>query len=104
MQVSVTLDSVTVDHVDVMTSLSVVTPLQASEAVGILLADGLARECGAASDEYVWLDVATLALRSGLSDDLTWCRTFEAMIDYAAGRGWTGEDRAVVRAHLDVRT
>jgi hypothetical protein len=35
------------------------------------------------------------------ADDPQWRRSFDAMIDYAAGRGWVDAEREVVQAHCE---
>lgn len=49
----------------------------------------------------MWLDTA--ALRTAGNGDPDWDTQFDAMLNYAASKGWTDRDLSRVRAHV-VRT
>ena len=63
-------------------------------AAGAMAAAGL----GTVDGEHAWLDAA--ALRAAGDGSQAWVTGFDAMLAYAAGKGWTSEDGARVRAHI----
>lgn len=102
MQITVTPTAIDVLDADLLTALSVLTELRAEDTERVLVEDGLARAGMEPSPGHIWLDVAALAHRAAPPDDAAWRERYEAMIDYAASKGWTDADRSVVRAHLEV--
>jgi hypothetical protein len=64
---------------------------------------------GSIDAEQAWLDIAALRAAGGASvraagdDAADWGLQFDAMIAYAASKGWTEPGRSAVRAHI-VRT
>lgn len=56
---------------------------------------------GPVEDGHAWLDVAALRLRAGVDVEPEWHEQFDAMIDYARGKGWCDETGTHVRAHLE---
>jgi hypothetical protein len=44
---------------------------------------------------------AVRGLAGAHADDPAWRRSFDAMIDYAQGKGWVDERREVVQAHCE---
>ncbi len=56
---------------------------------------------GVVSDGYAWLDVEALrgAVLAGAPPETA--TGFEAMVAYAASRGWTSEDGRRLRAHCE---
>ena len=101
MQVRVTAEGIDILEPSLLTALSVVTELDAPTATRMLAADGLARSPGGTDTGHVWLDVAELGRRAHPSDDARWRTRYDAMIAYAADKGWTDDTRSVVRAHLE---
>lgn len=73
-----------------------------AEVHGELHDVALGAMCQAADDEHVWLDVAA-ARAAGVdaSDDETFGEQFDAMIAYAAGKGWLNDAGTHVRAHVE---
>ena len=71
----------------------------------VIAASGL----GSADEEHAWLDVSALraagdeSVRAAGGDAADWARQFDAMIAYAASKGWTDPDGSRVRAHI-IRT
>lgn len=63
---------------------------------GILRAHGVGSFDGA----HAWLDVDALRA-AGPSADHAWHNNFDAMVRYAAKRGWMSADERTVRAHYD---
>ena len=51
--------------------------------------------------EHVWLDVAACRSIGMASLGTGWAEGFDAMVDFAASRGWTDEDGRRVRAHIE---
>lgn len=53
--------------------------------------------------EHIWVDVAALEALAGRSveDRASWSAAFGAMIDYAAGKGWTDAGKTRVRVHVE---
>ncbi|MGW1546859.1 hypothetical protein [Streptomyces sp. NPDC002346] len=103
MQVRVTAEGIDILDPSLLTALSVVTELDAHAATRVLVAGGLARSTGGADTGHVWLDVAELGRRAHTSGDAQWRTRYDAMIAYAADKGWTDDTRSVVRAHLEAR-
>jgi hypothetical protein len=56
---------------------------------------------GAVAGDHVWLEPS--ALRAAGNGSADWNAQFDAMLRYAASKGWTDEESARVRAHI-VRT
>ena len=56
---------------------------------------------GAVEGDHVWLDAS--ALRAAGDGTADWNAQFDAMLRYAASKGWTDQESARVRAHI-VRT
>jgi hypothetical protein len=56
---------------------------------------------GSVDREHAWLDVS--ALRAAGDGGADWGGEFDAMLAYAASKGWTDPDQSRVRAHI-VRT
>ena len=90
---------VQVADVDDLTRLHVavgaVTDEEADEA---LRSAGLGR----LEDGTAWLDVA--ALRSAAEREATapdWAQQWEGMVEAARGKGWAGDDGAMLRAHVE---
>ena len=63
-------------------------------AAAALTAAGL----GTVDGDHAWLDAATLRAAGDGSE--AWATEFGEMLAYAAGKGWTSEDGARVRAHI----
>ena len=63
-------------------------------AAAALAAAGL----GSVDGDHAWLDAA--ALRAAGDGSADWASRFDAMLAYAAGKGWASEDGARVRAHV----
>lgn len=63
-------------------------------AAGALAAAGL----GTVDGDHVWLPAA--ALRAAGDGSPGWSAACDAMLAYAAGKGWTSEDGTLVRAHI----
>lgn len=101
MKVRVTAEGIDILEPSLLTALSVVTGLDAPTAARVLRADGLARGADGADAGHVWLDVAELGRRAHPSGDTQWRTRYDAMIAYAADKGWTDDTRSVVRAHLE---
>lgn len=58
--------------------------------------------CERADGEHVWLDVAAArAVGIDASGDAAFGEQFDAMIAYAAGKGWLNEAGTHVRAHVE---
>jgi hypothetical protein len=57
-----------------------------------------AAELGTVDGDHAWLDAG--ALRAAGDGSQKWATGFDAMLAYAAGKGWTSEDGARVRAHI----
>jgi hypothetical protein len=53
---------------------------------------------GTVDGDHAWLDAG--ALRAAGDGSQAWVTAFDAMLAYAAGKGWTSEDGARVRAHI----
>jgi hypothetical protein len=53
---------------------------------------------GTVDGEHAWLDAR--ALRAAGDGSAAWASGFDAMLAYAASKGWTSEDGARVRAHI----
>lgn len=52
--------------------------------------------------EHVWLDIAAARTAGAdLADDDGWTDGFDAMIAYAASKGWTDDAGTHVRAHVE---
>ncbi|CAN7741156.1 hypothetical protein LJR130_006458 [Variovorax sp. LjRoot130] len=47
-----------------------------------------------------WLSIT--ALKALGPDETAWKSSFDAMISYADGAGWVSQDKALVRAHIDL--
>ncbi|MDW3213459.1 MAG: hypothetical protein R8G01_05645 [Ilumatobacteraceae bacterium] len=73
-----------------------------AELHGALDAAQLGDLCEPAEDEHVWLDVAR-ARANGVerSSDATFGENFDAMIGYAASKGWLNDAGTHVRAHVE---
>ena len=53
--------------------------------------------------EHVWLDIAVArAAGAEVAGDADWAEGYEAMITYAASKGWTDDAGTHVRAHVEV--
>ena len=63
-------------------------------AAAALAAAGL----GSVDGDHAWLDAA--ALRAAGDGSADWASRFDAMLAYAASKGWASEDGARVRAHV----
>jgi hypothetical protein len=63
-------------------------------AAAALAAAGL----GAVDGDHAWLDAG--ALRAAGDGTADWASGFDAMLAYAASKGWASEDGARVRAHI----
>lgn len=58
--------------------------------------------CEVADDEHVWLDIAAArACGVAASGDEAFGAGFDAMIEYAAGKGWLDDAGTHVRAHCE---
>ena len=53
---------------------------------------------GTVDGDHAWLDAG--ALRAAGDGSQNWVTGFDGMLAYAAGKGWTSEDGAQVRAHI----
>jgi hypothetical protein len=53
---------------------------------------------GTVDGDHAWLDAG--ALRAAGDGSQNWVTGFDGMLAYAAGKGWTSEDGARVRAHI----
>jgi hypothetical protein len=53
---------------------------------------------GVGDDAAAWLDAG--ALRAAGDGSEKWVAGFDEMLAYAAGKGWTSQDGARVRAHI----
>ena len=53
------------------------------------------------STDHAWIDISALRAASGRSSDSDWSSGFEAMIAYAASKGWVDETGTAVRAHIE---
>jgi len=53
---------------------------------------------GIVDGDHAWLDAG--ALRAAGDGSEEWAVGFDGMLAYAAGKGWTSEDGARVRAHI----
>lgn len=51
--------------------------------------------------EHVWLDVAACRALGASAMGDEWSARYDAMIDYAVGKGWADPSRARVRAHVE---
>ncbi|MFD7073790.1 hypothetical protein ACFV9G_06230 [Nocardioides sp. NPDC059952] len=99
MKLEVSIDGrVEVLDVHALTALSVRAPASMSlDTLDAGLREGAWGEC--AELDHAWLEVAALS-ECGPTDE-QWRTDFNAMIDYADGRGWTRSDRTQVRAHIE---
>lgn len=73
------------------------------QGVGDVGADQALRDArlGAVDGDHVWLDAS--ALRAAGDGTADWNAQFDAMLRYAASKGWTDEQSGRVRAHI-IRT
>lgn len=101
MLITVTATGVDVLDANVLTALSVRTELEPADTERALIEDGLARVAADPSPGHVWLDVDELARRTMSNGDAAWRDRWDAMVDYAAGKGWTDPDRTMIRAHVE---
>jgi hypothetical protein len=53
------------------------------------------------ADNNAWIDIAALRTASGRSDDPGWTTQYDAMVAYAASKGWVNESGTAIRAHLE---
>ena len=60
----------------------------------------LGADARAVDDDHVAVSVAAVRRLAGSPGD-DWEAGFAAMLDHAAGQGWTCDDGAFVRAHLE---
>jgi len=68
-------------------------------AAAAIAAAGLAAAgLGTVDGDHAWLDAG--ALRAAGDGSQKWDTGFDGMLAYAAGKGWTSEDGARVRAHI----
>ena len=81
---------------DDLTRLHVEAALDSAAVDSALRASALGRVEG----EDAWLSVSALRVQ-GASDDPGWPQRFDAMIDYARGKGWCSADGSEVRAHVE---
>lgn len=56
---------------------------------------------GPVTDGHAWLDVGTLRQHAGAGAEPGWNQQFDAMIEYARGKGWCDDSGALVRAHIE---
>lgn len=52
--------------------------------------------------EQAWIDIRELRRTIGRDDDQEWSMQFDAMLEYAASKGWVNEQGTALSAHLDV--
>lgn len=94
-----------VEQADDLKRLAVIAPA-AIGAAGLATAIGT---LGRVDDdgEHIWLDIAELRARAAATQPVSardaWSDSFDAMIDFAASKGWTDASGAAVRAHLERR-
>ncbi len=91
----VTLDArlpPTLTDADNLTALKVLAPPGGDRAA---MLNGLGRPEG----DHAWLGIA--ALRGMGPDDAGWRAGFDAMIVYAASKGWLSADGLAVRSHVE---
>lgn len=88
-------DGVALSDPDNFTDLHVKLGASSVERAGEALA---AAGCGDLVGEHAWLNVGWLREAGPDSDD--WRSQFDAMIDYARGKGWTDDAGVQVRAHV----
>lgn len=94
-------DALRVVEPDDCTRLSVTTTLPLPELDAALRASGLGRLDG----EAALLDVDVLRARAReLATLPDWDDRWQAMLDYATGKGWVSEDGRDVRAHVETAT
>ena len=87
----------TVLHFEDLTRLHVaVTGSDDAQVDAALRAGGL----GYLQDGHAWLSVAALR-GQGAAASADWSQRFDAMIDYAVGKGWADADGSHVRAHIE---
>lgn len=73
-----------------------------AEVRGTLAAARLGELCERADDEHVWLHVdRARAVGAEMSDDPSFGDGFDAMIGYAATKGWLNDAGTHVRAHVE---
>jgi hypothetical protein len=53
---------------------------------------------GTVDGDHAWLPVAELRAAGGGS--ASWLTDFDAMVKYAAGKGWSNADGSALRAHI----
>lgn len=95
MYIAVSAGDVSLVDVDIFSDLHVEFRDVVDADAGRLLADSGA---GRLDGEHAWLEVKWL--RQHGSDDRGWPDAFDAMIDYARGKGWLSPDGQQVRAHV----
>ena len=54
----------------------------------------------AAGDAHVWVDAAWVRAEVGDRVGADWGERFDAMVDYAATKGWLNDARTHIKAHL----
>lgn len=88
-------NTVRLDDPDIFTELAV-------DAVGLsrdsAAATAESAGAGTVDGDHLWVDLDFLRGRGRGTGD--WNDAFAAMIDYAAGKGWTDAERNRVRAHI----
>jgi hypothetical protein len=51
--------------------------------------------------DHVWIVIDALRAASGRADDPEWSSQFDAMVAYAASKGWVDGTDELVRAHVE---
>ncbi|MEU9880921.1 hypothetical protein [Streptomyces phaeochromogenes] len=52
------------------------------------------------SRTHAWVYIERLRAACGRDDDAAWSQAFEAMVGFAASKGWVDETGTALRAHL----
>jgi hypothetical protein len=74
-----------------------VTEPAASERLSLTLGP-----LGQLAGDHAWINIESLRQESGRAGDSEWSAQFDAMVTYAASKGWVDDTGERLRAHLDV--
>ena len=53
------------------------------------------------SNAIAWVSIERLRAACGRDDDVAWSLAFDAMVEFAASKGWVDETGTALRAHLE---
>lgn len=101
MRISVSTDSHRVQLLDPSNFTGFDVVADPTDAPERMVAEALGDLGERAGDDHVWMSVAGVRSLAGDAVDAEWEAGYQAMLGYAAGKGWLNDEATMIRAHID---